>query len=96
VPSAARKWTICRGLAVTWLKEASAVKVPELGVPATVLLAVRGGGVPMAAVMIGLISTRHRIWAVAISAAEEPMGQLRVRVCVAQAERLLPWAAAWP
>jgi hypothetical protein len=33
---------------------------------------------------------------VAISAAEEPLGQLRVRACVAQAERLLAWAAAWP
>ena len=34
--------------------------------------------------------------AVAISAAEEPLGELRVRACVAQAERLLAWAAAWP
>jgi transposase len=33
---------------------------------------------------------------VAISAAEEPMGQLRVRACVAQAEPLLAWAAVWP
>ena len=32
----------------------------------------------------------------AISAAEEPLGELRVRACVAQAERLLAWAAAWP
>jgi hypothetical protein len=34
--------------------------------------------------------------AVAISAAEEPLGQLRVRACAAQAERLPAWAAAWP
>ena len=34
--------------------------------------------------------------AVAIGAAEEPLGELRVRACVAQAERLLAWAAAWP
>jgi hypothetical protein len=34
--------------------------------------------------------------AVAISAAEEQLGELRVRACVAQAERLLAWAAAWP
>ena len=34
--------------------------------------------------------------AVAISAAEEPLGELRVRACVAQAERLLAWAQAWP
>ena len=34
--------------------------------------------------------------AVAISAAEEQLGELRVRACVAQTERLLAWAAAWP
>ena len=34
--------------------------------------------------------------AVAIGAAEEPLGQLRVRACVAQAEHLLAWAAPWP
>jgi transposase len=33
---------------------------------------------------------------VAVSAAEEPLGELRVRACTAQAERLLAWAAAWP
>jgi transposase len=33
---------------------------------------------------------------VAISAAEEPLGELQVRACAAQAERLLAWAAAWP
>jgi transposase len=33
---------------------------------------------------------------VAISAAEEPLGELRVRACAVQAERLLEWAAAWP
>jgi transposase len=33
---------------------------------------------------------------VAISAAEEPLGELRVRASVGQAERLLAWAAAWP
>ena len=32
----------------------------------------------------------------AISAAEEPLGELRVRACAVQAERLLEWAAAWP
>ena len=32
----------------------------------------------------------------AISAAEEPLGELQVRACAAQAERLLAWAAAWP
>jgi hypothetical protein len=33
---------------------------------------------------------------VAISAAEERLGEVRVRACAAQAERLLVWAAAWP
>ena len=31
-----------------------------------------------------------------ISAAGEPLGELRVRACAAQAEQLLAWAAAWP
>jgi transposase len=34
--------------------------------------------------------------AVVISAAEEPLGELRVRACAAQVERLLDWAVAWP
>src|SRR6478752_7809544 len=50
----------------------------------------------MAAVMIGVDPHKASHTAVAISAAEEPLGQLRVRACVAQAERLLAWAAAWP
>jgi transposase len=33
---------------------------------------------------------------VAVSAAEEPLGELRVRASAVQAERLLAWAAAWP
>jgi hypothetical protein len=50
----------------------------------------------MAAVMIGIDPHKASHTAVAISAAEEPLGQLRVRACVAQAERLLAWAADWP
>ncbi len=50
----------------------------------------------MAAVMIGVDPHKASHTAVAISAAEEPLGELRVRACVAQAERLLAWAAAWP
>ena len=46
--------------------------------------------------MIGVDPRKASHTAVAISAAEEPLGQLRVRSCVAQAERLLAWAAAWP
>ena len=50
----------------------------------------------MAAVMIGVDPHKASHTAVAISAAEEPLGELRVRACAAQAERLLAWAAAWP
>jgi transposase len=50
----------------------------------------------MAAVMIGVDPHKASHTAVAIGAAEEPLGEVRVRACVAQAERLLAWAAAWP
>jgi len=50
----------------------------------------------MAAVMIGVDPHKASHTAVAVSAAEEPLGELRVRACVAQTERLLAWAAAWP
>ena len=50
----------------------------------------------MAAVMTGVDPRKASHTAVAVSAAEEPLGELRVRACVAQAERLLAWAAAWP
>jgi transposase len=50
----------------------------------------------MAAVMIGVDPHKASHTAVTISAAEEPLGELRVRACAAQAERLLAWAAAWP
>jgi len=50
----------------------------------------------MAAVMIGVDPPKGSHTAVAISPAEEPLGELRVRACAAQAQRLLAWAAAWP
>ena len=50
----------------------------------------------MAVVMIGVDPHKASHTAVAISAAEEPLGELRVRACAVQAERLLEWAAAWP
>jgi len=50
----------------------------------------------MTVVMIGIDPHKASHTAVAISAAEEPLGELRVRACAAQAERLLAWAAAWP
>ena len=34
--------------------------------------------------------------AVAIGTVAEPLGELRVRVSVAQAQRLLAWAVGWP
>jgi len=50
----------------------------------------------MAAVMIGIDPHKATHTAVAISAAEEPLGELQVRACAAQADQLLAWAAAWP
>jgi transposase len=50
----------------------------------------------MVAVMIGVDPHKASHTAVAISAAEEPLGELRVRASAAQADRLLAWAAAWP
>ena len=50
----------------------------------------------MVAVMIGVDPHKASHTAVVISPAEEPLGQVRVRACAAQAERLLAWAAPWP
>jgi transposase len=50
----------------------------------------------MAAVMIGVDPHKASHTAVVISAAEERLGELQVRACAVQAERLLAWAAAWP
>src|SRR6266516_241841 len=50
----------------------------------------------MAAVMIGIDPHKASHTAVATDPAEVPLGQLRVRACAAQAERLLAWAQAWP
>ena len=47
-------------------------------------------------VMIGIDPHKASHTAVAIDSAEVPLGQLRVRACAAQAERLLAWAQAWP
>jgi transposase len=47
-------------------------------------------------VMIGVDPHKASHTAVAISPAEEPLGQLRVRAGAAQADRLLAWAQAWP
>ena len=50
----------------------------------------------MVAVMIGIDPHKGSHTAVAISAAEQPLGRLRVRACPSQARQLVAWAAAWP
>jgi len=70
--------------------------VLKSGMPATVFTGHQEEGPFMTAVMIGIDPHKASHTAVAISAAEEPLGELRVRACAAQAERLLAWAAAWP
>ena len=50
----------------------------------------------MAAVMIGVGPHKASHTAVAISTAEQTLGELRVPASAGQAERLLAWAAAWP
>jgi transposase len=56
----------------------------------------RNWSVLMTAVMIGVDRHKGSHTAVAIDAAEEPLGQLRVRASASQARRLVAWAAAWP
>ena len=48
------------------------------------------------AVMIGIDPHKGSHTAVAVTAAGEPLGKVRVRACPAQAGRLVAWAAAWP
>jgi transposase len=50
----------------------------------------------MAVVMIGVDPHKASHTAVAISGAEERLGELRVRASAVQAERLLAWAQGWP
>ena len=50
----------------------------------------------MAAVMIGIHPHKASHTAVAIGAAEEPLGELRMRATPPRRERLLAWAVAWP
>jgi transposase len=48
------------------------------------------------AVMIGIDPHKGSHTAVAVTAAEEPLGKIRIRACPAQAGQLVTWAAAWP
>lgn len=50
----------------------------------------------MTAVMIGVDPHKGSHTAVAIDAAEEPLGQLQVRASATQARRLVAWAQGWP
>src|SRR5690348_10986438 len=50
----------------------------------------------MAVVMIGIDPHKASHTAVAINAAEQSLGQQRVRASAVQAERLLGWAQPWP
>ena len=50
----------------------------------------------MAAVMIGVDPHKGSHTAVVIGAAEEPLGEIRVRAPAAQTGKLVAWAAAWP
>jgi transposase len=68
-----------------------------LGVPATVFPHRQWKEMPvMAVVMIGVDPHKASHTAVAIDAAEQSLGQLRVRAPAVQAERLVGWAQAWP
>jgi transposase len=48
------------------------------------------------AVMIGIDPHKGSHTAVAVGAAEQPLGKIRICACAAQAEQLVAWAAAWP
>ncbi len=48
------------------------------------------------AVMIGVDPHKGSHTAVVISPAEELLGEVRVRACAAQAQKLAAWAAGWP
>jgi transposase len=64
--------------------------------PATVLPADEVRSALMAVVMIGVDPHEGSHTAVAIDAAEELLGEVRVRASAAQAGRLVTWAASWP
>src|SRR5260370_8265423 len=83
------------GLAAAWLERGANADSSEIR-------HARRGASPemkewlMAAVMIGVDPHKASHTAVAIGAAEEPLGQMRVRASPAQAERLVAPAPAWP
>ena len=50
----------------------------------------------MTAVMIGVDPHKDSHTAVAIDAAEVPLGTVRIRASARQAGKLVEWAAGWP
>src|SRR6266516_2389626 len=86
----------CWGLAVAWLKEARTPAGPGIRHARHGHTCKDTGRAIMAVVMIGVDPHKGSHTAVAIDAAEEPLGELRVRASAVQAERLLAWAQAWP
>src|SRR4029077_5367132 len=63
--------------------------------PAAVRLVAGEDGSALMAVMIGIDPHKGSHTAVAVGAAEEPLGTLRVRACPGQAGKLVGWAQAW-
>src|SRR5580700_10180754 len=55
-----------------------------------------GKGQVVAVVMIGVDPHKGSHTAVALSAGEAVLGQVRVRASAVQAQKLLDWAAPWP
>src|SRR4029077_8709017 len=64
--------------------------------PAAVRLVAGEDGSALMAVMIGIDPHKGSHTAVAVGAAGEPLGKLRVRACPDQAGKLVAWAQAWP
>src|SRR5437016_5439818 len=64
--------------------------------PAAVRLVAGEDGSALMAVMIGTGPHKGSHTAVAVGAAGEPLGKLRVRACPDQAGKLVAWAQAWP
>ena len=84
------------GLAVAWLERGASASRSGIRHARHGLILSRNEdwSVLMTAVMIGVDPHKGSHTAVAIGAAEEPLGELRVRASAAQAERLVAWAAA--
>jgi transposase len=64
--------------------------------PTAVCLVAGKDGSALMTVMIGIDPHKGSHTAVAVGAAEEPLGKLRVRACPDQAGKLVAWAQAWP